>query len=96
MAKNMPMIMIRYLAGKEIANTLGVKNSFGCMRWVIPTMFRKSIGWVEKIEDLGEPIDGLFDSISMLTMQKFIQIFDTYKGNKFKIPAEMQKAWKLN
>jgi uncharacterized protein (DUF2236 family) len=93
LTQNLPLILIRYLAGKEVAETLGVKNTFGCLRWVVPPVFRKSMGWIEKIEDLGEPIEGLFDKIAMQTMHKFISVFDTYKGETFEMPEEMRLAW---
>lgn len=93
LTKNLPVILIRYLAGKKIAKTLGVKNTFGFLRWIVPPVFRRSIGLIEEIEDLGKPLDWLFEKIAMKTMHRFIAVFDTYKGEKFVMPEAMRKRW---
>lgn len=92
-SRNMPDILIRHLAGKEVAETLGVKNTLGCLRVLTPAAFRKAIRWAERVEDLGRPLAPLFEEISLKMMYGFVKVFDGYKGQAFEMPEEMRMAW---
>lgn len=92
---NAPEILIRYLSGDELADTLQVKPTWGCLTFALPRIMRKSIGWIERLEDFSEPIDKLMDRVAAALVEKMVDFFNTYKDNRIQVPSTLRKAWGL-
>ena len=88
-------ILIRFLVGDQLANHVGVTSNYGCLGFVIPKFISSLFRVVERLEDRSEPIQILFEKLSMSVSRKMVSFFNEYKGQKFEIPKELQESWKL-
>lgn len=90
-----PEVTMQYLIGDEKAAMLGVETRNGCITFLLPGFVKSAFKMVERLEDRSEPVQIILDKISLIIMEKSVQYFNTYKGQKFRIPEKLRKAWKL-
>ncbi|MEM7103512.1 MAG: oxygenase MpaB family protein [Bacteroidota bacterium] len=90
-----PKITMQFLLGDEKSAKLGVQPKSGCMSVIMPEFIKSFFKIVDRLEDRSEPIEAILDQISLIVIRQSVNYFNTYKGQKFRIPENLQKAWKL-
>lgn len=88
-----PVIMLRHLAGYKMAEMLGVVHRRGIWHWLLPLFMRRWVGFIERLEEHGEPISKLMDKLSVKLVRKLLGLFVPYKEEPFRVDAELIEAW---
>jgi hypothetical protein len=91
--KNVPKVMIRYMAGEQIANTLGLVKTHSWLGIILIFFMRILFGYIEKLEDMHEPVHNIMDRISTNLMRFLVNYFNDYKKESFRIPEHLQQKW---
>lgn len=89
-----PESLIRFLAGDEIAEHLGLTHLPGCLGAIVPELIASYFRKGERLEERSAPaLRLLFDELSRLSMQAMVGYFDNYKQRGFVIPDEYRNHW---
>lgn len=88
-----PELFIRYLAGHEIADMLGIKERIGCLNYLVPDLLFRIFGKAERLEEKSAHWKTSIDLLSQKLVIAMMQYFDNYKQSNFRIPPEMQQQW---
>ena len=89
-----PESLIRFLAGDEIAEYLGLTHLPGCLGGIMPELIAAYFRKGERLEERGAPaLRLLFDELSRLSMKAMVGYFDNYKQRGFVVPDEYRAHW---
>ena len=88
-----PVILLRHLAGADLADMLGVARRRTIWHWLLPLFLRRWIGLIERLEEHPLPLGKLMDRISAVLVRKMLGLFIPYKDQHFCIPETVQTHW---
>ncbi|MCB0850645.1 MAG: DUF2236 domain-containing protein [Bacteroidetes bacterium] len=90
-----PQAIMRYLAGDELTDMLGVEPKAGCLGSIAPFFMKQIIRKVERMEDSDIAPKLILDSLSHKLMMAMVRYFNNYKNRPFEVPEELAEAWDL-
>ncbi|MCB0838297.1 MAG: DUF2236 domain-containing protein [Bacteroidetes bacterium] len=90
-----PQAIMRYLAGDELTDMLGVEPKAGCLGSIAPFFMKQIIRKVERMEDSDIAPKLVLDALSRKLMMAMVRYFNNYKNRPFEVPEELAEAWDL-
>lgn len=93
---NVPEATIRFLAGDEIADVLGVRPYSTLQKLIIPRMMGEVFESESEANDLGHFKDKLVEKLNMHLLQSMLLHFNDNKKVRFYIPPSLKGMWDLN
>ena len=91
--KDVPQVLMRFMIGEQLSNTLAVSQPSGCAGIWLPSFLKKAFGFIEKLEDRGESLQRIIDELSKVAAQHLINYFNNYKNRPFEVPDELKRNW---